>query len=284
MEHTFFCTRDFLTKHFWYHIVHRYSTGILIPSAVFLYPLMTKMKFAILAAGEGSRLQSEGVACAKPLVPIHHETMLGRLLRIFHKHQATEICVIINEKQAETETFLLQMMEQHPDWHIRLVKKNTPSSMHSLAALAPYLSDAPFCLTTVDTIFEEQAFANYLAACQAFFAQGGDALMGVTDFIDDETPLYVLTDHTAQVLGFYDHAVPASTYVSGGVYAFSPLCWNTLNRCLQQGISRMRNFQRALLQDGRQVKAHFLGKVLDVDHAGDISKAEDFLKSTSHSL
>lgn len=46
----------------------------------------------------------------------------------------------------------------------------------------------------------------------------------------------------------------------------------------------MRNFQRALLQDGRQVKAHFLGKVLDVDHAGDISKAEDFLKSTSHSL
>jgi hypothetical protein len=39
----------------------------------------------------------------------------------------------------------------------------------------------------------------------------------------------------------------------------------------------MRNFQRALLDDGLRLKAWPFGKVLDVDHATDIAKAEAFL-------
>ena len=44
-----------------------------------------------------------------------------------------------------------------------------------------------------------------------------------------------------------------------------------------QGIARMRNFQRALVAGGLKLKAYPLGKILDVDHAGDIEKAEAFL-------
>ena len=39
----------------------------------------------------------------------------------------------------------------------------------------------------------------------------------------------------------------------------------------------MRNFQRALLTDGMRLKAWPMTKVLDIDHADDIRKAEDFL-------
>jgi hypothetical protein len=50
-----------------------------------------------------------------------------------------------------------------------------------------------------------------------------------------------------------------------------------LEKCMAQGMSRMRNFQRQLVADGLQLKAYPFSKILDVDHAGDIVKAEAFL-------
>ena len=39
----------------------------------------------------------------------------------------------------------------------------------------------------------------------------------------------------------------------------------------------MRNFQRQLVADGLRLQAYRFPKILDVDHAGDIAKAEAFL-------
>ncbi|EJW94426.1 protein containing Nucleotidyl transferase domain protein, partial [gut metagenome] len=55
-----------------------------------------KMKYAIIAAGEGSRLQQEGVNLPKPLVRIGGESMIDRLIRIFRNNGAEEICIIVN--------------------------------------------------------------------------------------------------------------------------------------------------------------------------------------------
>lgn len=41
------------------------------------------MKFAIISAGEGSRLSQEGVQLPKPLVQLNREAMIDRLIRIF---------------------------------------------------------------------------------------------------------------------------------------------------------------------------------------------------------
>ena len=43
------------------------------------------------------------------------------------------------------------------------------------------------------------------------------------------------------------------------------------------GMSRMRNFQRQLVADGLHLGAYPFSKILDVDHASDIRKAEAFL-------
>jgi hypothetical protein len=40
----------------------------------------------------------------------------------------------------------------------------------------------------------------------------------------------------------------------------------------------MRNFQRALVGDGLRLEAWPFSKVLDIDHASDIEKAENFLR------
>ena len=42
-------------------------------------------------------------------------------------------------------------------------------------------------------------------------------------------------------------------------------------------MSRMRNYQRALVADGLKLKAYAFDKIIDVDHAGDIVTAEQFI-------
>lgn len=236
------------------------------------------MKFAIIAAGEGSRLTEEGIAVPKPLVRIGGESMVDRLLRIFHENGAEETVIIVNRLHPQTEAHVRELMADGRFGVVRLVVKTTPSSMHSFYELSAYLEDAPFCLTTVDTIFREQEFAEYIAAFQA---DGGDGMMAVTDFIDDEKPLYVGTDAELNITAFND-TCQGDTYISGGIYSLSPRALATLRRCMAEGQSRMRNFQRGLVADGMKLKAYPFSKILDVDHAGDIEKAEAFLKGEQH--
>lgn len=237
------------------------------------------MKFAIIAAGEGSRLAQEGVELPKPLVRLHGEPMIQRLLRIFFECGAEEVAIIVNRLHPQTEAFIRQLMSEHPEWPIALEVKTTPSSMHSFFELSKHLNGAPFCLTTVDTIFREQDFKAYIEAFQKALADGYDGCMAVTDYIDDEKPLYIGTDAEMNIDGFYDQREERFKFISGGIYALSPKAIDTLNRCMEEGQSRMRNFQRGLVADGLRLKAHLFTKILDVDHASDIQKAEDFLAS-----
>lgn len=231
------------------------------------------MKYAIIAAGEGSRLAQEGVDLPKPLVCLHGEPMIDRLIRIFNENGAEEIVVIVNTLHPQTEQHLREGMSAGKYGNLRLVVKSTPSSMHSFYELSAYLKDAPFCLTTVDTIFREAEFADYI---KAFQISDEDGLMAVTDFIDDEKPLYVATDENLRITGFHD-TCEGDRYISGGIYCLRPNALVTLDRCMSEGQSRMRNFQRGLVEDGLKLKACPFSKILDVDHADDIRKAEAFL-------
>ena len=67
------------------------------------------MRYAIIAAGEGSRLTQEGVALPKPLVEVGGESLILRLLRIFMVHGATEICVICNDRTPLVEARLKEI-------------------------------------------------------------------------------------------------------------------------------------------------------------------------------
>ena len=236
------------------------------------------MRYAIIAAGEGSRLAEEGIAAPKPLVEINGEKLIDRLLRIFVSNGATEVCVIINDLHPQTEHWLKQRAcEGVP---LNYVIKTTPSSMHSMYELAAMLDgDEPFILTTVDTVFREKEFGRYVKAWERLAAdETVDGLMGVTDYIDDEKPLYVAVDDGGRnILAFRDRD-EHPRYVSGGIYGLTPISLRTLRACVEKGESRMRNFQRALLADGLRLQAWPFTKVLDVDHAGDIVKAEAFLK------
>ncbi len=387
------------------------------------------MKYAILAAGEGSRLAEEGVPLPKPLVRLCGEPMIDRLVRVFTQCGASEIDIILNDLHASTLEHLSRVCKKNP--LVRLKVKSTPSSMHSFYELMPLLGEGKFCLTTVDTIFREQEFREFISQ---FEHSEADGMMAVTSFVDDEKPLYISTDAGLRITGFHDNipadglylrhnngavphtggvacgstpgyesvapsglplatckqtplsglatpqaipsglgspqitpkglplatckqtplsglatpqaipsglgspqitpkgfplrsrglseaeppdqgrsyvsaersckrekssllALPSAAecrrrpgtahicgeyglcqFVSGGIYCLSDKAFPTLVRCIEAGKSRMRNFQRQLIEDGLRLVAYPFSKILDVDHASDIPKAEAFLR------
>lgn len=232
------------------------------------------MKFAIIAAGEGSRLVQEGVALPKPLVDLDGRPMIRRLIDIFLACDAEEISVIVNEHMTEVRRYLEGLDLPVP---LHLTVKTTPSSMHSFYEVSRRFSPGKFILTTVDTVFREEDFAAY---ARAFAADTeADGMMAVTPYVDDEKPLYVTTDADMRITGFLDSMAPGVKYISGGIYGLTDRALPVLESCFERGVSRMRNYQRALVDAGLRLKAYPIEKIVDVDHASDIAVAREFIKS-----
>ncbi len=236
------------------------------------------MNFGIIAAGQGSRLVQEGVGFPKPLVRIDGSPMIGRLIDIFVRCGAESVSVIVNEEMTEVAGFLRALAPQLP-CPLHLVVKTTPTSMHSFYELSKVMEGkGRFIITTVDTIFRERDFAKYVEAYENA-PEDIDGMMAVTSFIDDEKPLYVATDEDGRIAGFLDSPAEGVRYVSGGIYGLSGSSIPVLRMCLDEGVGRMRNYQRALVSDGLWLMAYDMNKIVDVDHASDIASAEAFLKS-----
>ena len=233
------------------------------------------MNYAIIAAGEGSRLAQEGVALPKPLVNLNGTPMIKRLIDIFMRCNATSLSIIVNEEMHQVREYLESLEIPVP---FRLIVKSTPSSMHSFYEVSRHFEEGKFCLTTVDTIFHEEEFRKYIEAFEND-TTGADGYMAVTSFIDDEKPLYIATDSDLNITAFKDEAWDGVKFISGGIYGLTPPALRVLEECMTNGVSRMRNYQRALVDARLKLKAFPFEKIVDVDHAGDIATAEAFVMS-----
>ena len=227
----------------------------------------------IIAAGDGSRLRSEGIDVPKPLVRVDGVPLIERLLRLFARHGITRAVCLVNADSLSVKEFIDRGSFGLPvDVHVR----TTPSSMHSLFALAPHLERGAggekFLLSTVDPVFSEADFANFLAAVRG--AQNADGVLAVTRFIDDENPLYVGLDDERRITSF---GAP-SPWVTGGLYAFSASIFRETAAAERAGVSRLRNFLAHLLAAGCRLEGFPFPKIVDVDHVSDIRTAEEFLR------
>lgn len=234
------------------------------------------MNFGIIAAGEGSRLATEGVAVPKPLVPLDGRPMIGRLIDIFLSLGAERIAVVVNPAMPEVAEYLRGRASEC-EIPFEIVVRSTPSSMHTYDVLSSVLSPyGRFITTTVDTVFRPDEFAGYVRAFEEAPEEVA-GMMAVTSYIDDEKPLYVSTDEEMLITGFHDTAVPGARFISAGIYGLDARALPVMRECLEAGKARMRNFQRALVDAGLDLRAYDLGKVIDVDHASDIATAREVL-------
>jgi NDP-sugar pyrophosphorylase family protein len=229
------------------------------------------MNAAIIAAGDGSRLRSEGIPISKPMVRVCGVPMLERLIELAVASRVDSLSVIINEEMIDVRGYCQRLKLPIP---FNLLVRSTPSSMHSLFALAPFLDRAPFYCTTVDTIFLESEFDAFLNFASR--QRPCDGVLAITDFIDDEKPLCVSLDRQHRITAFSDTR-SGHRWATGGIYYFSPRIFDLVSEALAANMVRLRNFLRLLTTHGYTLHGYAFSKIVDVDHAGDILVAERFL-------
>src|SRR5258705_12609663 len=145
----------------------------------------------ILAGGEGSRLSSEGVGVPKPLVRIGGEPLVVRLLtQLAGLGCETLTCMVRADFDAVFQ--LLDGRAFGPPLAVRSCR--TPSSMHTLAEGLENVPAGPVFCTMVDTVMPPSDWRMVYAATAQGLADGADAVLVVTPFVDDEPPLYVSVD------------------------------------------------------------------------------------------
>ena len=229
---------------------------------------------AIIAAGDGSRLKTEGIKASKPMVEVNGTPLIKRIIDVASKNGVQSISCIINEKSNDLKELLESDRFHVP---INLTVKSTESSLHSLFELNKTIT-SPFLLTTSDSVFLENEFSSFLD-----FAKNkidADGVFAVTDFIDDEKPLYISVDDQMRITNFHDENNDFK-YVSGGMYFFKKSIKKEVEDAVNSGVVRMRNFQRYLIKKGYKIYAYPFSQIIDVDHVTDIEKAEKFLMNNT---
>jgi NDP-sugar pyrophosphorylase family protein len=230
------------------------------------------MKYFILAAGEGSRLKDEGISTPKPLLKVGNETLIDRHIRLAVTNGFSELCIVVNDLYPELKTTITSKSFDIP---VHLVVKTTPSSFHSFSELKHLIDNQPLLLTTIDPFFPETRFKDFLSIVKQ--NPDFDGVMGLTDFVDDEKPLWVKTDDEMLITDYQSDKTNCKL-VSAGFYFFKSNISGMVDQAIEQKIHKMRVFQKMLLDEGWKLLGCNIGKVIDIDHITDLENARTMIK------
>jgi len=228
------------------------------------------MKAGIIAAGQGDRLIQGGILVPKPLVTIGREPLIARAIRAANHVGVTSIACIVNDLNPAVAEYLRSTSWPVP---LELVVKATASSMESLFSLAPLLSNGPFLLFTVDAVFEFGVLRRFLTKARR---RGGDGVLAVTRFVDDEKPLWVKLDRGQRIVALGDGARPGR-YITAGFYYFRPEIFSLIEAARARRLSALRQFLGLLLENRLSLYGIPVSKTVDVDTREDIEKANKYL-------
>lgn len=232
------------------------------------------MKYVILAGGMGSRFSKEGVATPKPMVEIMGEPMIGRLIRILSKCGAEAINVAANPRMEGFIPDLESLQQQYPYLSIRPII--TDNSYNSLKAGTDGL-EGKFVAMTVDAIFPIEEFKSYVDKVAAM--HDDEVLMGLTRYVDDESPLYARVNEQGEVIDYRYGGSPfeEGTIVSAGLYGLSS---DAMKAVVETGYypESLSDFQRTLaVKTAMKVRPYEFSCAFDVDNLHDLSEANRFL-------
>ncbi len=230
------------------------------------------MNLAIIGAGESSRIKAKGWKRSKHMVTLNGECIMGRTIRIARAIGTRKVYCIINSHEPELKNYLLTT---NFGLLLELTIQDTPSSMHSLFALAPYLMKESFCLVTVNSVFPEREFSEFIN--YSLLNNEIDGTLAITRYIDDEKPLCVAMNEEDIIMKFSD-SKDGYNWATGGVYFLSPRIFDVMEYALEIGIYGLRNFLRLLVAKDYILKGYSFSKIVDVDHVSDIRIAEQLIR------
>ena len=222
----------------------------------------------------GSRFSKEGVATPKPMVEIMGEPMIGRLIRLLSKCGAEAINVAANPRMEGFIPYLESLQQQYPYLSIRPII--TDNSYNSLKAGTDGL-EGKFVAMTVDAIFPIEEFKSYVDKVAAM--HDDEVLMGLTRYVDDESPLYARVNEQGEVIDYRYGGSPfdEGTIVSAGLYGLSS---DAMKAVVETGYypESLSDFQRTLaVKTAMKVRPYEFSCAFDVDNLHDLSEANRFL-------
>lgn len=232
------------------------------------------MNYLILAAGQGSRFKKAGYTVPKPLVELNGEPMIGRLVRLFARHEAETIRVVVNAEMQSVLDYLYKL--QAEGLPLDIVPMISDNSFKTLDRGAQGFK-GKFIGTTVDAIFDEDELQMFVDALKA--TPEGHVLMGLTRYCDDPSPLYARIGPDGRVCDYRYGGEPfeGDIIVSAGIYGITD---ESLLRAKEVTAlpESLSDFQRILAAETDvDVDVFEFYHAMDVDNPDDQKSAEEFL-------
>jgi NDP-sugar pyrophosphorylase family protein len=220
------------------------------------------LRGGIIAAGHGTRLRADGYRVSKPMTPVGGRPLIDHALDRFRAVGIRRATVIINEGSDDCRNWL---NDHSHDLDLDVIVRTTPSSYASFELVAARLAGAPALITTVDAIMATDAFRRF-ASLAARFPKDA-VVLGLTDHVDDDNPLWATLDEDARIRRL---GGDRGSHVIAGVY------WLPANpgAAPVARFERLRDYLKWLVDEGRPVYGAVLPLVFDIDRAHDVKAAE----------
>ena len=250
--------------------------------------MVSELQGAIIAAGKGERLRKNGEDIPKPLVRIAGETLLARQARALMRAGAREVVAIVN---SETAGIIAREKIALPD-NLRIMVRDTASSMESLLALGEMLAPGNFLLATVDAIIADVEFANFIERARALIinhhVRGFDGVLGVVKWRGDKKPLFAKIAEDGRIValgsdepeprrrrarGGAERSRGPIQMVTAGVYLLPTTIFAFTEDARRAQLSALRGFLAMLIDNGVKLGAVELADAIDVDEAADLAAA-----------
>lgn len=233
------------------------------------------MKYVILAAGQGSRFVKEGVDTPKPMVGILGRPMIERLIGVLMECGAESIYIVTNSKMDSLNNHLNYLKnEKNMPLYIRPIVSD--NSFYSLSEACKGV-EGKFIAMTTDAIFPTEEFKQYVKTVDN--CAPDEVVMGLTEFVDDESPLYAkLSDDKKNIVDYRYGGEPFSgtVIVSAGLYGLTGDALTTATAVRYP--ESLSDFQRILAAETDMIVTPFVfSKAFDVDCTHDRLEAEKFV-------
>jgi NDP-sugar pyrophosphorylase family protein len=227
----------------------------------------------ILAGGEGSRLAAGGIPVPKPLVAVAGRTQILGLLETLAAAGCASLTCAVRSDTPGVQRVLAGARVGPP---LSVVTCRTPSSLHTLVeGLRRVPPGSVFC-TMVDTVMRPADWRVVYEQTERLLGAGADAVLAVTPYVDDESPVYVTRGREGEVAAVSDEPSDPPC-VTGGVYGFSSAARRAAADAVDRGGHKMRRFLRELVAEGRRVAAVEVPRIIDIDRPSDLHSANAWL-------
>ena len=228
---------------------------------------------AIIAAGRGDRLRaSTGVQMPKPLVEVGGAPLLVRQANAMLAAGADEVLAIIN-----SETASLARELSFPSG-LRVIVRDTESSMESLFALGEHLRPGHFLLATVDAIVSRAEFDRFVVQARTLTetnaANKFDGMLAVVKWRGDHKPLFTEVTDSGLIASLGKRE---TSIVTAGMYWLPTAIFRLCAAARQRKLEAMRQFLQMLIEEGTRLGAIEVQDAIDIDEASDLAAARRML-------